>query len=81
MSEPNLTPCYVAFCPTCNGLIVVSVADVNSNTIEHAVRDRRDWIRRGERVETKTVQYVRDFPGSLGHLPGCARATRKRKAR
>ena len=80
MSEtPDLTPTYVAYCNECGSFVGCSVADVNSPSMAHAVKDRAAWQRQGFRVETQTVQDVRDYPGSLGHVDTCSRKKRRKK--
>ena len=66
----DTTPTYIAYCPECSGFLAASVADVNGPNMAFAVRDRARWQRAGLRLETKTVQDVRDHKGPPGHVDG-----------
>lgn len=74
----DTTPTYIAYCVECGGVIGASVADPHQpESLKYAVADRRQWLKRGHRVETKTVQDVRDYKPPLGHLETCRKARRR----
>jgi hypothetical protein len=54
------TPAYVAFCPTCNNMTACTVDD--GTDPKGVSKFLAPIIRRGDRIERKTVGYVRAGP-------------------
>ena len=55
------TPAYVAFCRKCDSLVACTVDD--GTDPKGVARFLAPIIRRGDRVERKTVGYVRTYAG------------------
>lgn len=55
------TPAYVAFCPTCSGMTACTVDD--GTDPKEVAKFLAPIIRRGDRIERKTVGFVRSGAG------------------
>ena len=74
MSTKDPTPTYIAQCPECAGLIAASVADVESQSVHAALRDRAEWQKAGYQVRTIPVYAVQSWPpDGFGHRENCSR--------
>lgn len=75
----DTTPCYVAYCPVCHGMVAVVVADVGSPaSLRHALTVRAQWVRSGLGLGTVTVADIHN--GAMqGHAAGCANDKRKKR--
>lgn len=69
----DATPAYVAFCRTCDGMVAVTVDD--GKDPKGVSKFLAPIIRRGDRVERKTVGFVHAFDGEW-----CKCNPRRRKA-
>ena len=68
----DTTPCYVARCPECGGLVMVTMADLaDREQVKRALRDCREAERDGLRIEYTTVERFRAMP--FNHAEQCAR--------
>ena len=73
--DKDQTPCYLATCPECRGVVMICVADPsNPSLMQSALGERRKCERAGLTVETMAVSEGKArLTEHFGHEDGCPR--------
>src|SRR5829696_6465380 len=79
--DRDKTPCYLATCPECQGVVMICVADPsNPSLMRSALRDRGKCERDGMNVETMAVSEGKArLAARFGHQDDCSRDPRRER--